>query len=327
MGVSAQSLQNHPAFASLGPMDAAMATTIMEPVVLDAGEVLWRQGERGSELIIVVRGELDVAVDGVLVGRIPDGELAGEASAFIDEARHHTTVTARSPCELMVARVEDVHAMRQAAPNLYLAFLHRAVATAARRVKVADAAVTDLTRGERARPEAHRDLWLTRVWREWTSSGVTGVPRPLQDLVRRLPALTRHEPEVIARMLRLFERETTRGGVPLFLEGDTGDVAYVVAEGMVDVVRTTSDGGATRLTTAGPGTLIGAAALVQKGRRSASCIPQEDGWVYGIRIGRWAQVSAAVRIALYEMVLGTLSEQIAKADSILVDAGGTYGRS
>ena len=316
------SIADHPLFAHFGPGEADKAAELFERLDMDAGQVLWNVGEEGSELGVVISGGLDVLVDGVRVGRVETGQLVGEGSAFIDGATHRTTVVCREPTTLLCARRDDLHELRTAAPATYGAFLQRAVGTATQRVRAVDAAVADLGRGDAPRPRRTREQWLKRSWRQWFDAEVQGVPRPLWELAGRLPVLAGYPPEVVARVLDGFSPVALAEGEPLFLEGDHGDTAYLLAEGEVEVTRQTEGERAKRLAVVGPGALIGAASLVHRGRRSASCVPLTCGWAYQIQVERWTRLPVSVRNALYELVLWALSEQVGTADTLLASAPG-----
>ena len=58
------------------------------------GTVLTRTGERIAELVFVVRGEVDIIVDGKKVGQVGRGELIGETGISTGEAAMATAVCA-----------------------------------------------------------------------------------------------------------------------------------------------------------------------------------------------------------------------------------------
>lgn len=70
--------------------------------VFGASEVVVRQGEAGSSLFIVLKGSLDVSIDGTLVGHIHQGSFFGEMSLLTGEPR---TATVRAASEVWLAEV------------------------------------------------------------------------------------------------------------------------------------------------------------------------------------------------------------------------------
>jgi CRP-like cAMP-binding protein len=77
----------------------------MEPVLLQKGELLFRDGDSGELLYVVSRGELSVIkeVDGESreLARLPAGTFVGELSMLNGEPRS-ATVVARTDCLLRV---------------------------------------------------------------------------------------------------------------------------------------------------------------------------------------------------------------------------------
>jgi small-conductance mechanosensitive channel/CRP-like cAMP-binding protein len=84
--------------------DAAIASLADQaPVrVFGPGEVVVRQGESGSSLFIVLKGELEVSVDGAAVGSIPEDSFFGEMSLLTGEYRK---ATVRALNEVWLAEV------------------------------------------------------------------------------------------------------------------------------------------------------------------------------------------------------------------------------
>ncbi|MGH2750233.1 MAG: cyclic nucleotide-binding domain-containing protein [Actinomycetota bacterium] len=74
---------------------------------LRAGEVLFRQGEEGSDLFLVLDGVASVEVDGKLVAEIGPGAVMGER-AVLEGGRRTATVTAVTPLRGVVVPPEVV---------------------------------------------------------------------------------------------------------------------------------------------------------------------------------------------------------------------------
>jgi len=70
--------------------------------VFGPGEVIVRQGQRGSSLFIVLKGGLDVSVDDAPVGSICEDSFFGEMSLLTGEPRR---ATVRATCEVWLAEV------------------------------------------------------------------------------------------------------------------------------------------------------------------------------------------------------------------------------
>lgn len=72
-------------------------------VKLSAGDVLFREGDTGEHMYVLVSGKADVAVRGQLVETLEHGSIIGEM-AVIEPCQRSATVTAISDCQL--ARID-----------------------------------------------------------------------------------------------------------------------------------------------------------------------------------------------------------------------------
>lgn len=114
----------------------------------------------------------------------------------------------------------------------------------------------------------------------------------------------------------------------LFLEGERGDAAWLLVEGEVEVWRNVHGGQAERLSTLGPGRLLGVNALVEGGPRAASCVTTTACWLYRAEgQGSFAHLRAPERQAWRESLLGSLTAQIRSADHVLGTTGRQPGQS
>ena len=67
-----------------------------------------------------------------------------------------------------------------------------------------------------------------------------------------------------------LERKVFQPGQPLFIEGDTGDCAYLIEDGAVAVLKSTLGGRETLIASLAKGDIVGEMALVDAGVRGAS---------------------------------------------------------
>lgn len=96
-----EKLRRVPLFARLGKRELERLGRLTDEVDLPAGRVLMRQGDRGEELFIVMRGGLRVERDGrQLANRGPD-EFVGEI-ALVDGGPRTATVTLTEDSTLLV---------------------------------------------------------------------------------------------------------------------------------------------------------------------------------------------------------------------------------
>ena len=71
------------------------------PRVCDAGETIFREYEMGSEMYVVLEGQVELSIDGKAIEVLGLGEPFGEM-ALIDQAPRVATAVAKTPCKLAV---------------------------------------------------------------------------------------------------------------------------------------------------------------------------------------------------------------------------------
>src|SRR6478736_8889707 len=69
------------------------------PLQLAAGEVLFKEGDTGDAMFVLLDGELDVMVGDTVVASSRRGDLLGEM-ALIDQSPRSATIIARAPAQL-----------------------------------------------------------------------------------------------------------------------------------------------------------------------------------------------------------------------------------
>jgi len=93
--------------------------------------------------------------------------------------------------------------------------------------------------------------------------------------LRRFPLFAEFTPAEVEAVTARLRRVDLCAGESLFADGDLGDAAYIVAEGIVELVR--SRGGRYEsVAVLGPGAMLGELSLVDAGPRTATCVAIED---------------------------------------------------
>ena len=87
-------------FATVPGDDLAEVAQITDEVTLDEGEILFREGERGDALYLVVDGTLRVEHDGRTLATLGTREVVGEM-ALLDPAPRSATCVAATPARLL----------------------------------------------------------------------------------------------------------------------------------------------------------------------------------------------------------------------------------
>jgi CRP-like cAMP-binding protein len=96
-----KSLREVALFDGLGKSDLEQIAKISHSVERTAGDVLMRQGEPGTELMILVEGTAKAETDGTVVEELGANRVLGEL-ALIDSEPRSATVTAVTECSLLV---------------------------------------------------------------------------------------------------------------------------------------------------------------------------------------------------------------------------------
>jgi CRP/FNR family transcriptional regulator, cyclic AMP receptor protein len=100
---------------------------------LETGEMLTRQGQFGTELIVVLKGTASVDISGTIVAELGAGEVIGEM-ALLDHGPRTATITATSPMEVAALSIKGFDDLTKQSPALW-----RAIATGlARRLREED---------------------------------------------------------------------------------------------------------------------------------------------------------------------------------------------
>jgi CRP-like cAMP-binding protein len=97
-------------FKDLETVDIEMIEKIMNPRKYHAGETIFRQGDGGVGMYLIISGSVNIFLDEVLesqeirqslVTRLYTGDFFGESALVIDGGKRSATVIAREDCELL----------------------------------------------------------------------------------------------------------------------------------------------------------------------------------------------------------------------------------
>ena len=300
---------------------------------LPPGGVLWDQGQPSTQVGVLLRGELGVFVDGARVGIVHRGELIGEAAAFFQGVDRSAKVSTREDARVALLPVSELASLRAERSPVYEALLDQALNTLVHRVHATDRRVSTAGSGSRARPGSEPPVW-TKLWRRMVPGKPRGACPPLQPLLRQQIGLAALDPALLKSIARPWRPLELEEGQEVFLEGQPGDAAYLVAEGSIEVVRNVKGDKASLLAELGPGDLFGANALVDRSARTASCVAARPSWVYRIRARDFEALGGEASLLWRESLLASFASQIRAANMALTKAmkvpapqGGRRGES
>ncbi len=90
---------------------------LADEVDVPAGKILMRQGDTGTDMMVIVSGSVSVERDGNRLNTLGSGDFFGEI-ALIDNGPRTATVTTEEPTRLLVLAHRDFHSMMDEFPEV-----------------------------------------------------------------------------------------------------------------------------------------------------------------------------------------------------------------
>lgn len=115
-------LHSIPLFSRLGQREVERLGQLVDEIDVPAGQVLMRQGDRGSEMFVLASGRVRVERDGQVLAERGPGDVIGEI-ALLSEGPRTATVTTVDPARLLVVAHREFHALMDEMPSIRLAVL------------------------------------------------------------------------------------------------------------------------------------------------------------------------------------------------------------
>jgi CRP-like cAMP-binding protein len=110
-------LHRIPLFSSFDGKKLRRLGELADEVDVPAGKVLMRQGESGSDMMVLVRGSVSVERDGERLNTLGAGDFFGEI-ALVDGGPRTATVTAEEATKLLVVTHRDFHSLMEEFPEV-----------------------------------------------------------------------------------------------------------------------------------------------------------------------------------------------------------------
>ena len=105
-------------FKEMTPVEFLKITKIADWVHFKSGEVITQQTHNVETLNLIYNGTVDVAVDGIKVAELKDGQFVGEMS-FLTEKPATATCITKHDAELLVWKQEQFKELLKRNPSLY----------------------------------------------------------------------------------------------------------------------------------------------------------------------------------------------------------------
>lgn len=250
-----QFIRSIPLFSLVDPPEMMDILRLLRPVELEAGKVLFREGEPGKAMWVMGKG-VEVTVSStppgqkrpVVVAYAREGEVLGEMALVDDGPRSGTAVVVQGGHAHEID-ANEFHALRSTFNPAAFKVLRRVCVDLCARLRATN---------ERIVPSSQPSI---------QTPPVTSTKRPPPKVMDEFPpfkALPATVKLALGQKLQLIEvSEVT----PLFAEGEPSDGAWFLVEGEVSVGRN----GKT-LANLTPGSMFGLVSAIDQGTRSASCV-------------------------------------------------------
>ena len=105
-------------FRDLSPVEYLKISKVAQWKVFKSGETIIRQTHLVPDLILIYNGTVDVAVDGVKVAELKDGQFVGEMS-FLTEKSATATCIVKHDAECLVWKQKEFKDLLKRNPSLY----------------------------------------------------------------------------------------------------------------------------------------------------------------------------------------------------------------
>lgn len=271
------------AFRGLGDDECDAVLGVLRAQRGNPGDTLFRQGDPGDALMIVLEGQLVARVRTQTGGeeeiaRLGPGEVVGEMT-FIDAEPRSATISTPAGATVLTFTRAALASLKKSAPRVAAAIQRNVLLDVARRLRDAGERLSDGAAG--AMPKSLR-------------GDVVPPQRSARSLtpeqLRSIPALASYGAEDIDLLSYIAALRSFPAGSALVREGTEGDACFLIASGKVAVSRSTS---AQALATLGPGSLVGQLALIDRAPRSATVIAQTETIALEVKASAFANLLSA----------------------------------
>jgi CRP-like cAMP-binding protein len=110
-------LRRVPLFQSLPGEDLVSVASVLEELELEDGEVVFRRGDRGEDLFVVVLGTVEIGDAEHVLARLGETEFFGDL-AVLDHEGRSADATARGATKLLRLRGADLRELMATRPEI-----------------------------------------------------------------------------------------------------------------------------------------------------------------------------------------------------------------
>ncbi len=281
-----QFIRSIPLFSFVGPEDMSEVLRVLRPVQLNAGDVLFREGEPGRAMWVLGEGA-EVSINTtqghtskrpVAVAYAKKGSVIGEM-ALVDDGPRSATAVVTQDGHAHQIDAQEFHSMRATFVPAAFKILRKICLDLCMRLRATN---------ERIVPSGQKHV---------ETPSLPPGRRPELTELDEFPAFKALPAVVKLALAQKLEVQEFTELTPLFAEGEPSDGAYFLVQGEVSVGRN----GKT-LANLPAGTMFGVVACIDSGPRSASCLTTGPAKLFRISDRHFDSLFASGHRFAYQMV-------------------------
>jgi len=261
-----------PVFAGLSPEDVQEASALLQPMTLDAGEVVMEQGEQDTTLAFITQGVASIMSGDVRIGGAGARDVLGLPELYSGQPRL-ASVVASGPLQLLVLAPENYDRLCQSGNPAVFNLERAALKKLSERLRFYSEGISELSKGQPL--ELHpKTGFFHRI-----SQSLRGTRVPDVDAASVLSKSTLYswaDGSVVQQIGEMFRVERFEAEHVLCRQGENAERMWILVDGKVEVVVMVSSERAEALATLQPGQAFGDAAMALGTPRSASCVCHEE---------------------------------------------------
>jgi CRP-like cAMP-binding protein len=261
-----------PVFAGLEPDDVQEASGLLQPLHLEAGDLIMEQGEDDTTLAFIMQGVVSIMDGDFRISGAGARDVLGLPELFTGRPRL-ATVVAGGPVDLLVLAPESYALLCERGNPAVYNLERAALRKMSERLRYFSDGMAELTRGTELQLKPSTGLFhrLSKTFR-----GGKGPKIDPTAVLASSPLFDWADGAVLQSIGECFRVVSVDKEHVLCQQGEPAERMWVLASGSVDVVVMVGEGRGEVLATLQPGQAFGDASMALGTARSASCVCHED---------------------------------------------------
>lgn len=301
-------------FANIPMEDVRTASIVLRPFEAEEGENIIEEGEKGYEMLYILKGNVEVTRNGSVIGVCGKGDIVGEIALFTKRPRN-ATVKAREHCEFLIIGPGEFSVLREAGNPVVWNLERTIIPGIAKRLgETLNSIYRELY------DDSNSDVKQRKSIISKFKNMLSGNKKNSQlqenashsEVLKATDLFDSEDEQLLETLGRLMSQQHFKQGSSLFKQGDKRDSAFFIAEGEVSIVIPQRDSkgkiGENKVGGIGPGNAIGLHSLVEErgeGSRKTTYIAEQPTTALKLDKDTWIQlysrqdrVGSAMRVAV-----------------------------